>query len=72
MMAEAKTYEANPNIIKYRMLVILRENGGEMTFEAFANEHVKRGWAESSFAESFEQFAPDDIIRITNPLEQLQ
>ncbi|MEE9395285.1 MAG: hypothetical protein V3W41_22565 [Planctomycetota bacterium] len=63
--------EANREIMKERQRIILRSAGGKMTAKEFCNEHVRRGWAYADLTPDRIGLEDTDIVRLTNPLQNV-
>lgn len=63
--------ELTDEIVTERQLIILRSAGGEMTAKAFCDEHIRRGWAYPDLTPEGIGLDDTDIVRVTNPLQNV-
>lgn len=61
----------NDEIIKERQRIILRTAGGEMTAKEFCDEHIRRGWAYPDLTPKRIGLNDTDVVRLTNPLQNI-
>lgn len=63
--------DLNDEIIKERQMIILRSAGGKMTAKEFCAEHIRRGWAYPDLTPERIGLDDTDVVRITNPLQNV-